>query len=98
MKIDIQNCLIELEESIEELIQRKLRLALSNVAAYVSSITFIISDADGQNGKVEKHCSLTLSLYHMPNIVIEETHADLNFAIDRVIQKATRTARRKLSL
>lgn len=97
MKIDIQNRLIELEESIEELIQRKLRLALSKVAACVSSITFVVSELVSQNGKVEKCCSLTLSLYHMPNIVIEETHADLNFAIDRVIQKATRAARRKLS-
>ncbi|MCW8834107.1 MAG: HPF/RaiA family ribosome-associated protein [Colwellia sp.] len=97
MKIDIQNRLIEIEQSIEELIQRKLRLALSKMDAYISSITFIISDAIGQNGNVEKHCSLTLSLYRMPNIVIEETHADLYFVIDRVIQKAARTLSRKLS-
>lgn len=97
MKIDIQNRLIDLEQSIEEHIQRKLRLALSKVAAYISSITFIISDAIGQSGKVEKHCSLTLSLYHMPNIVIKETHADLYFVIDRVIQKATRTVSRKIA-
>ena len=97
MKINIQNHLIEIEQSIEVHIQRKLRLALSRVAAYISSITFIISDAIGQNGKVEKHCSLTLSLYRMSNIVIEETHADLHFVIDRVIQKATRTVSRKIA-
>ena len=98
MKIDIQNRLSEQEESTQEHIQRKLRLALSKIAAYVSSITFTISDGGLQNDKVEKHCSLTLVLYNMPNIVVEETHADINFAIDRVIQKATRTATRKLSL
>ncbi len=98
MKIDIQNCLTELDQSLEEDIQRRLRLALSKMAAYISSITFIISDAIDPNGKVEKHCFLTISLYRMPNIVIEETQADLYFVIDRVIHKATRTLSRKLSL
>lgn len=97
MKIDIQNCLSEVDQSIAEDIQRRLRLALSKMTAYISSITFVISDVIGVNGKIEKHCSLTLSLYHMPNIVIEETHADLYFVIDRVIHKATRTVSRKLS-
>jgi ribosome-associated translation inhibitor RaiA len=97
MKIDIQNRLTEIEQSLEVQIQRKLRLALSKAAAYISSITLIISDDIDQNGKAEMHCLLTLSLYRMPNIVIEENHADLNFVIDRVIQKATRTVLRKLS-
>lgn len=97
MKIDIQNRLTEQEQLIEVHIQQKLRLALSKMAAYISSITFILFDAIDQNGQVEKHCSLTLSLYRMPNIVIEETQVDLYFVIDRVIQKATRSLSRKLS-
>lgn len=97
MKIDVQNCLSEIDQSINEHIQRRLRLALSKMAAYISSITFIISDVIDQNDKTKKHCSLTLSLYRMPNIVIEETQADLYFVIDRVIQKATRSLSRKLS-
>ena len=97
MKIDIQNHLIEFDQSIEVHIQQKLRLALSKTAAYISTITFVISDVIDNNGKVEKHCSLTLSLNRMPNIVIEETQVDLYFVIDRVIQKATRSLSRKLS-
>ena len=97
MKIDIQNCLSELDQSIEEDIQLKLRLALSKMAAYISCITFIISENISPNGNTEKHCSLTWSLYRMPNIVIEETQVDLYFVIDRVIQKATRSLSRKLS-
>lgn len=97
MKIDIQNCLSEIDQSLEEHIQRVLRLALSKMASYILSINFTISDVIDQDGKTEKHCSLTLSLYHMPNIVTEETHADLYFVIDRVIQKASRALSRKLS-
>ncbi len=97
MKIAIENNLSELDPSIEEHIQRKLRLALSKMAANISAITFTLSDVVDQNGKTEKHCLLTLSLYRMPNIVTEETQVDLCFVIDRVIQKATRTLTRKLS-
>lgn len=97
MKIDIQNRLSEYDQSIDEHIQRKLRLALSKGAAYISSITFTLSDVIDESGKTEKHCSLKLSLYHMTNIVKEETQGNLYFVIDRVIQKATRTLSRKLS-
>jgi len=78
MKIEVQNGLTEFDKSIDELIQRRLRLALSKMS--------------------DKYCSLTLSLYNIPNIVTEETQVDLLFVIDRVIQKATRILMRKLSL
>jgi hypothetical protein len=87
--------LSKLDHSTEEYIQRKPKLALSKMAAYISSITFIISDVIGLNGKTKKHCSLTLS--RIQNTVIEETHADFNFVIDRVIQKINRSVSRKIS-
>jgi hypothetical protein len=89
--------LSKLDHSIEEYIQRKPRLALAKMAGYISSITFIISDVIGLNDKTKKHCSLTLSLHRMQNIIIDKIHAALNFAIDRVIQKANRSVSRKLS-
>ncbi|WP_440873789.1 hypothetical protein [Thalassotalea sp. PLHSN55] len=98
MKIAIENGLTEYDSSMEEHIQRKLRLALSKMAANISTITFTINEVVDQQGQVEKHCLLLLSLYQMPNIAIEETQADLAFVIDRVIQKATRALSRKLSV
>ena len=97
MKIHVQNCLNEQDQSIEDHIKRRLRLGLSKVAANISSITFSLSGVIGLDGKNENYCLLTLSPYQLPNIVIEETQPDLYFCIDRVIQKATRTVARKLS-
>ncbi|WP_157726643.1 HPF/RaiA family ribosome-associated protein [Thalassotalea crassostreae] len=88
-----------LEPAIEEHIQRQIRLALTKEASNIASITFNISDAQnlyGHSDRVEKHCSLTLSLHHMSNIVIDETQPDLYVVIDRVIQKAVRTLSRKI--
>ncbi|MDG1731935.1 MAG: HPF/RaiA family ribosome-associated protein [Thalassotalea sp.] len=97
MKIIVQNGLNESDGSIEDYIQRMIRLALSKAAANISSITFCLSDVMGKNGKYEKHCLLTISLHNLANIVIEEAQPDLYVAIDRVIQKATRKLSRKLS-
>jgi len=96
MNINIQNSLVELDPTIEAHIQRRLRLALSKMASNISSITFNLSDVAGQNGKFDKHCSLTVSLYRLSDVVAEETQTDVNCAIDRVIQKAARKIARKL--
>jgi ribosome-associated translation inhibitor RaiA len=96
MKIDIQNSLAELDQTIAVHIQRRLRLALSKMEANISSITFKVSEVVGRNGKLDKYCSLSISLYGKSDIVVEEIQTDLHDAIDRVIQKAARNVARKL--
>ncbi|MGJ8692521.1 MAG: HPF/RaiA family ribosome-associated protein [Thalassotalea sp.] len=96
MKIDIQNSLVEVDQTITADIQRRLRLALSKMESNISSITFKISDVAERNSKFDKYCSLTISLYGISDVVVEETQTDLHCAIDRVIQKAARHVARKL--
>ncbi|TRX56446.1 HPF/RaiA family ribosome-associated protein [Thalassomonas sp. M1454] len=96
MKIKVQNDLIDIDQSITEYIQRMLRLGLSKYSTNISSINFLVSRVKEQRDKDDKHCVLTITLVNRENIVAEETQPDLNFAIDRVIQKATRKITRKL--
>lgn len=96
MKIDIQNNLVEIDQALEANIQRKIRLALSKMESNISSITVKISDVEGRNGSFDKYCSLTISLYDIPDIVVGEIQTDLQCAIDRVTQKAARNVARKL--
>lgn len=96
MKIDIQNSLVELDQTTAADIQRRLRLALSKMESNISSIAFKISDVKGNNDKFDKYCSLTISLYGISDITVEETQTDIHCAIDRVIQKAARNVARKL--
>ncbi|MDX2369813.1 MAG: HPF/RaiA family ribosome-associated protein [Colwellia sp.] len=94
MKIDIQNTLVDLDPTVEADIQRRLLLALSKVKSHISSITFILSNVISGTGH---HCSLTITLKRLPDILVEETQRDLNSAIDRTIQKATHIISRKIS-
>ncbi len=97
MKIDIQNALVDFDHTLEVDIQRRLMLALSKMKSHISSITFIIRDVVNKAGKQAKYCSLTITLKRLSDILIEEVQVDLDSAIDRVIQKATRLLSRKIS-
>jgi hypothetical protein len=99
MKIDIQYTLDELEQTLKNDIERRLRLAFSKVEAHISSIIFIISKVDKkdkEDGNSYKHCSLTISLNRISNILIEDTQKGLNNTINRVIQKASRIIYRNI--
>ncbi|TWX73453.1 hypothetical protein [Colwellia sp. C1TZA3] len=98
MKIDIQYSIGGLGHTSEADIERRLILALSKVEPHISSIIFIISQIEKNDGHLYQHCSLTISLNRIPDILIEETQKGLNSAINRVIQKATRIISRKILL
>lgn len=97
MRIDIQNTLVDFDHALEADIQRRLMLALSKMKSHISSITFIIKNVVNKTGNQAKYCSLTITLKRLSDIVIEEIQVDLDSAIDRVIQKATRLISRKIS-
>ncbi|PCI54096.1 MAG: hypothetical protein COB45_09070 [Gammaproteobacteria bacterium] len=97
MKIDIQNALDNLDPTVEADIQRRLLLALSKVKSHISSITFILSDVVNEIDHHATHCSLSITLKRLSDILVEETQTDFNSAIDRTIQKATHIISRKIS-
>jgi len=69
---------------------------LAEIESNISSTTFNITDFVRRNGNDGKYCSLTISLNHMSNIVIEEIKTTLHCAIDRVIIKASQNVTHKL--
>ena len=73
MDINIQNDLIELDQSIEKQIQRKLRLVLSKVESNISFIIFKVSDITGHNDSYDKYCLLTTLLYQMSDVYLKKS-------------------------
>jgi len=93
MKIDIRYTFDGLDSTLKNDVERRLILAFSKVEAHISAIVLTLSKDDGSSNK---HCSLTISLNCISDILIEETQKDLNNAINRVIQRATRIIYRKI--
>ena len=55
-----------------------------------------LSDINGPRGGADKRCHLQVVLKGLPDVVIEDTEADLYVAIDRATDRAGRTVVRKI--
>ena len=55
-----------------------------------------LSDINGPRGGEDKRCQLQVSLAGLPDVVVEDTEADLYFAIDRAADRVGRSVMRKL--
>ena len=55
------------------------------------------SDINGPRGGDDKRCQLRIPLTRMRDVIIEDTAADLYQALDRAIDRASRTLERRLS-
>lgn len=93
MQVDISLSLVELDKEVKIYIQRKLEIALSRTALYITAISIVLSKKRSSESENENdiHCILTLSIIDSPEVVIEDTQSNLYYVIDRAIQKAKRT-------
>jgi len=98
----IQSNKIELDKALEAHIERKLKLALSNMEPLITAITISLSDVIKKNDVsgikevVATRCGIQVSIENIPAIQVIDIQSDLYYAIDRVIRKASRTIARRL--
>ena len=55
-----------------------------------------LSDINGPHGGADKRCHLQVVLAGLPDVVVEDTEADLYVAIDRATDRAGRTVVRRI--
>ena len=96
MQIDIQAQSFALTHALRSYAQRRLRFALSRADNHVRRIVVRLSDINGPRGGEDKRCQLQVLLAGLPDVVVEDTEADLYFAIDRAADRAGRSVMRKL--
>jgi len=96
MKICIHTNDFELDESNHQLILRKFKLALTRIEPFIKTITMHLSTASDVNPCNDIHCKLNVCLCDKPSFIVEDIQKDLDFVVDRVIQKASRSINRKL--
>lgn len=96
MQIDIQTRNFDLTNALRSYAERRLRFALTSADNHVQRIVVRLSDINGPRGGEDKRCHLLVVLAGLPDVVLEDTQADLYFAIDRAADRAGRTVMRKL--
>lgn len=97
MQITIHAKDIDVDAGLREHVQRRLHFALGWAQQHVGRVSVVLSDLNGPRGGADKCCRLRCALPGTPEMVIEDTQADLATAIDRVADRAGRTLARRLA-
>ncbi|MCM2288137.1 MAG: HPF/RaiA family ribosome-associated protein [Sulfuritalea sp.] len=96
MRIDIQARGFDLTEGLREHTVRRLQFALGWASYDVRTVTVRLFDINGPRGGEDKRCRIQVAFPGTPNVVIEDTEADLYVAIDRAADRAERAVTRRL--
>jgi ribosome-associated translation inhibitor RaiA len=96
MQIDIQARNFPLTHALRNHTKRRLGFALSARDNHIQSVIVRLSDINGTRGGEDKCCHIQVVLARLPDVVIEDTEADLYVAIDRAADRAGRTVGRRL--
>ncbi|MEJ2426838.1 MAG: HPF/RaiA family ribosome-associated protein [Candidatus Thiodiazotropha sp.] len=96
MQIDIQARDFSLTPALKNHAERRTRFALTCCDDHIQRVVIRLSDINGPRGGADKRCRLQVVLSGLPDVVIEDTEADLYIAIDRATDRAGRTLLRKV--
>ena len=96
MQIDIQARQFSLTDALRSHAERRLRFALTCCDDHIQRVAMRLSDINGPRGGADKRCYLQVVMAGLPDVVIEDTEADLYVAIDRATDRAGRTLVRKI--
>ena len=96
MQIDIAARDFPLTEALRLHAERRLRSALTCCGEHIGRVAMRVSDVNGPRGGAAKRCRLQVVLAGLPDVVVEDTQADLYVAIDRATDRAGRTLVRKI--
>lgn len=96
MQIDVQALGFELTPALRKHTERRLQFALDRADSHVVRLWVRLSDLNGPRGGEDKRCHLRIALTGPPQVLIEDTEADLYVAIDRAADRAGRTVARRI--
>jgi len=65
------------------------------VMTTIQRIVMRLFDINGPRGSVDKHCHIQVVLAGLPDVIIEDTEADMYVAINRATDRAGRTLIRR---
>lgn len=96
MQIDIQSRGFSLTRSLLHYSEKRLFFTMSCFSNHINKVIVRLSDINGPRGGADKRCHLQLFIAGLPDIVVNDTEADMYAAIDRAMERARRTVGRKL--
>ena len=96
MQIDIQSRSFQLTGSVLEYVAQRVRDFLAHTRDHIHNVKVQLIDVNGPRGGRDQRCVVQVKLNRLPVVVTEETQVDVRLAIDRALDRAGRTIKRRL--
>lgn len=87
MQIEIQVRGSAVDDTLRALIRRRLRFALGSASHRVHNVAVVLDDQNGPRGGFDKQCTMRAILPGLTPVIIEQTEADVQVAIDRAADR-----------
>lgn len=97
MQIQIHTHQFDLTDAIKQHIERGVGFTLGWSPEGLQKIHFRLSDINGPRGGIDKSCQIVLTFKGKKNLVVEDVQSDLYLAIDRALERASRSLSRQLA-
>jgi len=97
MQFDIQARNFSLTKALRDYIEKRIRFALDARDEHIQRVMVRLSDINGPRGGEDMCCHIQIILPHLPDVVIEDTEADMYVAIDKASDRAGCTVGRRLT-
>ena len=92
-RVDVRAIGVELTESDNTYIRRKLDMKLSKFATSIQQISVRVTDLNGPRGGVDQVCSIKVALSGLPSVVVNRRHASVQAAIDAALHATEQVVR-----
>jgi putative sigma-54 modulation protein len=96
MRIDSETSDFPLTQTLRSHAERRLRSTLTCCGERIRRVAMRLNDVNGPHGGADKRCRLRVVLADLPDVVVDDTRADLYVAIDRATDRTRRTLVRKI--
>lgn len=85
-----------LTDALRRHVERRLHFDLARFQPLVRKIEVHLSDVNGPRGGNDKRCQVRVRLSAHPDVVVEDTEADLYHAVGRALGRSARAVARRL--
>ncbi len=96
MQIQIHTHQFDLTDAVKEYIEQRAAFALGWNPDGLLKINLRFADGNGSRGGLDKSCQVILRFKGKKDLVVEDIQTDLYLAIDRALERASRSVARQL--
>ncbi len=96
MRLTIVDRARVLDDSVKELIRRRLLFALSRFEARIQHVSVAVEDVNGPRGGVDKACRIAVRLQPGGDILVTDESRDVRVCVSRAADRIGRAVRREI--